>query len=256
MAIIALASAKHSPGVTTTALGVAALWPGRTILVEADPAGSDLRPTFYAGRVDAGKGVLELAIAARYGDLAQSFWPQLEALAPERSTLLGVGDVTQAAAAAELWEPAGHFLRELSDQGITSVVDVGRVGAAHMAHALLAAADLQVLVLRGDLPGIAAGRGALQVLKHYGEVAVVVVGPDRPYSHTKKDIEAVLECPVLATVAWQPRAARALLMNDKKVGSTLTRSLRGVCEQLDEFLQERTRLLTPLATMGEELSHG
>ena len=39
MAVIALASASGSPGVTTTALGLALLWPRPVLLVEADPTG-------------------------------------------------------------------------------------------------------------------------------------------------------------------------------------------------------------------------
>ena len=39
MAVIALTSASGSPGVTTTALGLALLWPRPVLLVEADPTG-------------------------------------------------------------------------------------------------------------------------------------------------------------------------------------------------------------------------
>ena len=39
MAVVALASASGSPGVTTTALGLALLWPRPVLLVEADPTG-------------------------------------------------------------------------------------------------------------------------------------------------------------------------------------------------------------------------
>jgi cellulose biosynthesis protein BcsQ len=40
MAVIALASAAGSPGVTTTAVGLAFSWPRPVLLVEADPTGS------------------------------------------------------------------------------------------------------------------------------------------------------------------------------------------------------------------------
>ena len=39
MAVIVLASASGSPGVTTTALGLALLWPRPVVLVDADPVG-------------------------------------------------------------------------------------------------------------------------------------------------------------------------------------------------------------------------
>ena len=39
MAIVCLASASGSPGVTTTAVGMAFSWPRPVLLVEADPTG-------------------------------------------------------------------------------------------------------------------------------------------------------------------------------------------------------------------------
>ena len=39
MALIVLTSASGSPGVTTTALGLALTWPRPVLLVEADPTG-------------------------------------------------------------------------------------------------------------------------------------------------------------------------------------------------------------------------
>ena len=42
MALIALFSAKGSPGVSTTAMLTAALWPRPSILVDADPMGGDI----------------------------------------------------------------------------------------------------------------------------------------------------------------------------------------------------------------------
>ena len=50
MAVVALASASGSPGVTTTALGLALLWPRPVLLVEADPTGgSGLLAGYFRG---------------------------------------------------------------------------------------------------------------------------------------------------------------------------------------------------------------
>jgi hypothetical protein len=50
MAVIALASASGSPGVTTTALGLALLWPRPVLLIEADPTGgSGLLAGYFRG---------------------------------------------------------------------------------------------------------------------------------------------------------------------------------------------------------------
>src|SRR5689334_4122758 len=44
---VALLSAKGSPGVTTSAVLLAAVWAGGATLLEADPAGGDLRTLFH-----------------------------------------------------------------------------------------------------------------------------------------------------------------------------------------------------------------
>ena len=50
MAVIALTSASGSPGVTTTALGLALSWPRPVLLVEADPTGaSGLLAGYFRG---------------------------------------------------------------------------------------------------------------------------------------------------------------------------------------------------------------
>src|SRR6266566_1751510 len=64
MPLIALASVKGSPGVTTTCLALAAAWPGkRRLVIEADPAGGDLGP--WLGLPPA-PGLTGLAAAARH----------------------------------------------------------------------------------------------------------------------------------------------------------------------------------------------
>ena len=72
MAVIALASASGSPGVTTTALGMALLWARPALLVEADPTGgSALLAGYWRGQRDQA-GLLELVMAERHGVLADA----------------------------------------------------------------------------------------------------------------------------------------------------------------------------------------
>ena len=49
MALIAVAADKGAPGVTTTALALAAVWPRPVLLAECDPAGGDLVYRLPAG---------------------------------------------------------------------------------------------------------------------------------------------------------------------------------------------------------------
>ena len=70
MTVVALTSAKGSPGVTTTALGLATAWPSvhpnrRVLLAEVDPAGGDIAAGYLRGEAQAGRGLLALAAAAR-----------------------------------------------------------------------------------------------------------------------------------------------------------------------------------------------
>ena len=46
MALIAIASDKGAPGVTTSALALAAVWPRPVLLAECDPSGGDLAYRF------------------------------------------------------------------------------------------------------------------------------------------------------------------------------------------------------------------
>jgi hypothetical protein len=80
MPLIALASVKSSPGVTTTALALASMWKTapRRQLVEADPGGGDLG--LWLG-LPADSGLAGLAAAARHGHEAGLAWPGVAARA-------------------------------------------------------------------------------------------------------------------------------------------------------------------------------
>src|SRR5687768_18323727 len=64
MAIVCLTSASGSPGVTTTAVGIAFSWPRPALLVEADPSGgSGVLPGFQRGTTPYDAGLIELALS-------------------------------------------------------------------------------------------------------------------------------------------------------------------------------------------------
>src|SRR2546423_15418228 len=70
MALIAIASDKGAPGVTTAALALAAVRPRPVLLAECDPAGGDpvyRFPAVDGGHLDPRRGVLSLAVVARRG---------------------------------------------------------------------------------------------------------------------------------------------------------------------------------------------
>lgn len=68
--LIAFASAKGSPGVTTTVNALGAIWPHDVVVADFDPAGGDLalRHRDPEGEpLDPERGLLSLAAAARRG---------------------------------------------------------------------------------------------------------------------------------------------------------------------------------------------
>src|SRR5260370_41332100 len=72
MPLIVMASVKSSPGVTTTALALAAAWPApQRLLLEADPAGGDLGP--WLG-LPPSPGLVGLAPAARHNHDDGTIW--------------------------------------------------------------------------------------------------------------------------------------------------------------------------------------
>ena len=68
MAVIVLGSAAGSPGVTTSALGLALTWPRPVLLIEADPTGgSAMLAGFFRGTTAHTAGLIDLAWAQREG---------------------------------------------------------------------------------------------------------------------------------------------------------------------------------------------
>jgi MinD-like ATPase involved in chromosome partitioning or flagellar assembly len=68
--LVAFASAKGSPGVTTTAAALGSVWPADVVVADMDPAGGDLALRLRAPQerpLDPERGLLSLAAAARRG---------------------------------------------------------------------------------------------------------------------------------------------------------------------------------------------
>lgn len=99
MALVALVSAKGSPGVTTTALAMTLTWPKPAIAAECDPAGGDVLASYIRGTVPAKPGLLGAASTLGQdratGDLSETLLA-LDAHGT-RSVLPGVIDPAQAA---------------------------------------------------------------------------------------------------------------------------------------------------------------
>jgi uncharacterized protein YwbE len=149
MALIAIGADKGAPGVTTTALALAAVWPRPVLLAECDPAGGDLvyrLPAADGGRLDPRRGVLSLAVAARRGMQSNQVWEQTQKLHGGLDVLTGVTNAEQGAGLNLLWGPVGKMLAGIPHADV--IADCGRIGVDGPHYDLLAEATLVVLITR------------------------------------------------------------------------------------------------------------
>ena len=218
MTVIALASAKGSPGVTTTTLALAATWPGRVLLVEADPAGGDVLAGYGRGGLPAGPGLLELATAARRdltGDdmLAHSIALDADARLRLVAGTSGPGPLATITPALPAIAAA---LRDFAagPDGWDVLVDVGRLDATAVPWPLLAGCDLLVLAARPGLRQVRHLRVHLPAIREHlngegagPELGLLLVG-DTPYGAA--EVAGAVGLPVLAVLADDPAAAAVL----------------------------------------------
>lgn len=235
MALVALASAKGSPGVTTTALLLGALWPRPVLVAECDPAGSDVahwltRPD--GSPLDPQQGLLSLAAAGRHGlspDLIrESSQPVLGGL----DVVLGISSPEQNAGLAALWPALGSALDGLA--GLDVVADVGRVTDDRATLPVLEAARLVLFVCRPTLSSVLHLRQRISDLARDLRpsavdgvpVGVVVVAPERRRGDVDgvRDVLSAAELPVqvMGHLAEDAAGAAALIGRD---GVRLDRTL-------------------------------
>ena len=155
MALIVVAADKGAPGVTTTALALASVWPNPVLLAECDPAGGDLMFRFPAAdgrQLDPRRGLLSLAVAGRRDYHQQQVWPHAQKIHGGLDVLVGVTNAEQGAGLAALWRPLGAMLAALP--GADVIADCGRLGPEGPAYDLLAEAAVVLLVTRPDLGSV------------------------------------------------------------------------------------------------------
>lgn len=214
MALIVLTSASGSPGVTTSALGLALTWRRPVLLVEADPTGgSAVLAGYFRGQSTPAQSLIDLAFAHRAGALAEAI-PSVAMQLPDTNVTMIAGTTAhgQARSLESLWEPLAAVLRSLDALGQDVIVDAGRLGLAGAPEPLMFAADLCLLVTRTDLVALSGARSWAKTLRGGFEqqgagsaVALLTVGEGRPYR--AREVAKVLHLPVLASLAWDADAA-------------------------------------------------
>ena len=149
MALIVIAADKGAPGVTTTALALAAVWPRPVLLAECDPSGGDLVyrfPAAHGGSLDPRRGLVTLAVAARRGLQPGQLWEHTQKMTGGLDVLTGVVNAEQGAGLGTLWGPLGGLFTAMSGGDV--IADCGRLGADGPQYDLVAQAAVVLLVTR------------------------------------------------------------------------------------------------------------
>ena len=232
----AFASARHSPGVTTSVLALAAAWPAdrRVLVVEADPAGGDLICHF---RLLVEPSLLSLAAAGRNEVTPDDVWEHAQQLpgASQVSAVVAPVDPRQVAAALVTLTRAG-FDQVLAHLDADVLIDVGRLDPDSAALELFVAAPMRVLVGRPTLNQAdhLQLRSALLASQAVSPVHLLVVGEG---NWTPEELaRSTGSASVIGTLPEDPRGANAVTAQGRGVRglrrSSLWRSARRLAAEL------------------------
>ena len=231
MALVVLGATRSSPGVTTAALALGAVWQrgGRhPLVVEADPDGGVLAARYGLG---AHPNLTELAGRTRSGLRPTDAWDHAQMLPGGLGAVVAHPSADQTHAALRTGAARiGDHLSRVEDTDV--LVDAGRLSPSSPALELLPSASLIVVVLRPRLDEIGALAQRLPALHELGDVGVVLVGR-RPYGPT--EVAANLGVEVLGVLADDPKGAAAIdgTGGSRRFGtSALVRSARVVAAAL------------------------
>jgi hypothetical protein len=253
MSVIAFASAKGSPGVTTAVAALTATWPvGRRLLAaELDPAGGDLAVWFdlpaEPGLVTlaaAGRRDLEPAVVLAHTQMLPSAAPDHH---PDEHRRLLAGPPAAEQSHAALYALRGRLAPALWRLDNADVlVDCGRMDPGSPALDVFEHADLVVAVTR---PEVAAVHHLATRLRSLNPplVSVLTVG-DRPY--TPQEVAKAVDAEALGALPVDGRAAAALAGNHPDGWrvlrrSPLLRTARTLSEGLVSWLSPESTAGTP-----------
>jgi len=268
MAVVALLSAKGSPGVTTAALALTLTWGGRCVLAECDPAGGSIQAGYLAGALPADRGIRELAVAELRGEqIRDHWWAQLVDLwqqRRERLLLPGITDPAQSGALRPVWDRLAAFFAGLehAEPAYDVIADCGRLAVADPPWPVLYRADAVLLVVRATLPGMSAALPAVRTLKaqltEHGAglsaLGLLVTGAgDQP----ARVVAQQLQVPVVAQLPDDPRSARVLCHGGSvRLNAPLPRAAAGAYHAIASHVRARRAVLHQPVTTPPTVPHG
>lgn len=166
VAVLAFCAAKGAPGVTTTALLAAALWPRPVMLADCDPDGGDVAlrlPDAHGAPLDPGRGLLTLLPHARRRLEPSALHEHTQQVVGGIPVLAGLAGPEQAEAAGTLWDTLAGAFVDLP--GTDVVVDAGRVHGQRVHLPVLRRADVVVWVVRPRVSDVVHLRERLHALE-------------------------------------------------------------------------------------------
>lgn len=228
MTAIALGSVKGAPGVTTTMLAMAAVWPSDHVLLvaELDPDGGVL-----AARRGVGfePGLVTAVAALLRG--AGTLHDHTQALGDNVGLLVAPSTAEQVRASIDA---AGEALwPALTAGGGDVLVDCGRLSASSPSLAVARRADVLLLLLRPRLEDVALVRDRVPTLRQLSVEPRLVLVDDGPYR--TDEVVDVVGVPVIARLPMDLRTADALngvTAPQRLTRSRLLRSVRAVVDGL------------------------
>lgn len=266
MALIALAADKGSPGVTTSAVALAAVWPRRALYAECDPHGGDLvyrMPADHGGPLDPNRGLVSLAVGARRGFDAAVLPQHTQRLRGGLEIMVGLGNADQAQGMTGLWTPLGRAFDRYADlpYGADVIADCGRIGPDSPTVELLAQSALVLLIARTQAESIAHVRdraNSLSTRLHATQgssvslarppIGIVLIAPPGQARQAAKQVGDLLSATtagaeVLGVIAQDEAGAEALSGRGRgRVDKALlTRSAR----ELAAIVTQRYGLIRP-----------
>lgn len=214
--LIALASCRASPGVTTTALALAALWPAsRRLVIETDPSGGDLGA--WLGLPPA-PGLASLAAAIRHDHGPGITWRHAQPLPSGVSTVVAPAGAEQAAAClATLAAPrTGTAWLDPGGQEAVLIADCGRLDPRSPAFAVAARAALTLVLVRPRVSELSHLAERLPGLARAGLRPALLLAPltdsgTGEACYPPGEITATLGIPVEASLPADPRTITSLI---------------------------------------------
>lgn len=196
MTVVALGSARGAPGVTATAIALAAALPG--VLVEADVSGGVIAARYSLGREP---GLTTLVASARTG--APVDWRDHAQSAGGVPALVGPDS---AGIASALWKRAGDRVAHLLDRlDTTVVVDLGRMVPP---IPLAGSIDVGLLVVAPRTEHLLSASHRMSELGQAARAVGVIVVGDGPYR--PGEVAESLGVDLFGVVPHDPRGAEAL----------------------------------------------